>query len=41
MKRIFILIVIVSLAAGLLSGCAGPKTPETEPLDQDTPVEDG
>ncbi|MBQ6541687.1 MAG: hypothetical protein IJL73_04330 [Lachnospiraceae bacterium] len=41
MKRIFILIVIVSLAAGLLSGCAGPKTPETEPLDQVTPVEDG
>ena len=31
MKRIFILILIVSLASGLLLGCAGPKTPETEP----------
>lgn len=41
MKRILFFIVIVSLAAGLLSGCAGPKTPETEPLDQVTPVEQG
>ncbi|MBR5340227.1 MAG: hypothetical protein IK150_09130, partial [Lachnospiraceae bacterium] len=41
MKRIFVLILIVFLAAGLLSGCTGPKTPETEPLDQVTPVEEG
>ena len=41
MKRILILVLIISLAAGLLSGCAGPKTPETEPLDQVTPVEQG
>ncbi|MBP5294947.1 MAG: hypothetical protein J6Y95_04425 [Lachnospiraceae bacterium] len=33
MKRILILVLIISLAAGLLSGCAGPKTPETEPLE--------
>ncbi|MBR3437125.1 MAG: hypothetical protein IKG97_05160 [Lachnospiraceae bacterium] len=41
MKRILILILIVSLASGLLSGCTGQRTPETEPLDQVTPVEQG
>lgn len=41
MKRILVLILIVSLAAGLLTGCTGPAAPATEPMDRTTPVEDG
>ena len=41
MKRLLIFILILALGAGLLSGCTGPKTPATEPMDRTTPVEEG